>query len=74
MILIIAGVVLGVVLLATINETNVLGFSCYHFGTFTMQTFCLKSGVYYGALGVAGAMVVLGLALLIRKNGTAARP
>lgn len=68
--LLILGVGIAVGTLTLIKQVNILGNSCFFVGEMTMQTQCIAPGIYYGALGVAGVLVVLGVAGLLKPNKT----
>ncbi len=42
------GIAMAVALFLFINETSLLGMSCYHVGEFSPQSLCLKPGFYRG--------------------------
>ena len=42
------GIAIAVALFLFINETNLLGMSCYHVGQFSPQSLCLKPTFYRG--------------------------
>lgn len=65
-VLLILGVGLGVCTLALVKQVSIFGNTCFFVGALTPQTQCLAPGLYFGALGVAAIMVVLGIASVLR--------
>lgn len=64
-VLLILGVALAVGTLTVVKQVSVFGNTCFFVGELTPQSQCLAPGLYYGALGVAAILVVLGIAALL---------
>lgn len=72
LLLLLAGVVLGVVTLTVVKQVSVFGNTCFYVGQLNANTQCLSPGFYYGALGLAGVLVVLGIVGLATARGSKA--
>lgn len=72
MILLVLGVILGVATLGLVHQMSLFGNTCYYVGELNMQTTqCLAPVIFYGALGVAALLVLLGLVQMIRTKTAA---
>jgi len=68
--LLISGAALGVGTLSVVKQVSVFGNTCLYVGELSTQTNCLAPGAYYRALGVAGVLVVVGAAVLLKSKQT----
>lgn len=62
------GLIIGVATVATIKHSSIFGAQCFHVGEFLPSTNCLHPGIYYGLLGLAALLVILGVVELVRPT------
>lgn len=71
MILLVLGVLLGVATLGLIHQISMFGNTCFYIGELTPQSQCIAPLIYYGALGAAALLTLIGLALMLRPKPAA---
>lgn len=70
-ILIILGVLLAVATLGLVHQITLFGNTCFYIGEMNAQSQCIEPVIYYGALGAAAVLVLVGVILMVRpKAGT----
>lgn len=69
MILLVLGVVLGVATLGLVHQMSMFGNTCYYIGELNLQTTsCIPPVVYFGALGVAALLTLVGIVRMLRAS------
>lgn len=65
-------IVLGVAVLGLVHQFNVFGSVCFYLGeAMPSPQDCINPTLYYGALGAAAVLVLVGVILMVRpKAGT----
>lgn len=67
--LIVIGILAAVGILGLVHQMSMLGNTCYYIGELNLQTTsCIPPVAYYGALGVAALLVVIGLVQLLKPK------
>lgn len=68
------GIAFALALFALINQSSMLGMTCYHVGEFSMQSACIFPGVYRGAWILAIALIAFGAWRVFRSSNKVRAP